>query len=191
MPKLIDLENRKAEIAKATWKIMLEKGVAGASVRNIAEEAGLSLGSLRHCFHSQEELMAYVKGLASERIMQKVDRIFSGDQPPKEKILLVLLALLPSTGELEHETRVRIVFKTGVFEEKGKDDVYLAVKNALSNLRLLNLMKKDLDTTIETERLYALINGLGLESLRQPNTQAKAKEIISYHLSSLCKEEEI
>lgn len=196
MPKLIDLKNRKAVIAEATWKILLEKGIAGASVRNIAEEAGLSLGSLRHCFQSQEELMAYAEELASERIIQKVDGIFSGDQPPKEKVLLVLLALLPSSRELEHETRVRIIFKTAAFEgkeavERGKDGVFLAVKNAMSNLLLLNLMKKELDIAIETERLYALINGLGLESLQQPDNrmEAKAKEIISYHLKSICKEE--
>ncbi|TWT14328.1 TetR/AcrR family transcriptional regulator [Planomicrobium sp. CPCC 101079] len=196
MPKQIDHDTRKVLIAEATWRILLEQGVAGASVRNIAKEAGISLGSLRYFFHTQNELMNFSKELISERISQKVDNIFNGDQPPKEKIFLVLLELLPPTGEMENETRVRLIFKSNALSEKetigrGEDGVFLAVKKVMSNLLLLNLLKKELDIANETERLYAVMEGLAFESLLRPNvlTATRIAEIIQYHLNAICKEE--
>lgn len=43
MPKQIDHEKRRKQIAEATWRVILERGMEGASARNIAKEAGLSL----------------------------------------------------------------------------------------------------------------------------------------------------
>ncbi|PSL41811.1 TetR family transcriptional regulator [Planomicrobium soli] len=174
---------------------MLEQGIEGASVRNIAKEAGLSLGSLRYYFHSQEELMKYARELVSERITQRVDKIFASDKNPNEKILEVLLELLPQTSKLGREPKVRLFFKTlAVQPEKtaavDQDGVYLAVKNVMSNLLLLNFIKKNLDIGIETERLYALINGLALNSLLNPDelSAQRVEEIILVHLNSICKE---
>lgn len=41
MPKIVDHEKRRKRIAKAMWKVILKKGMEGATVRNIAQEAGL------------------------------------------------------------------------------------------------------------------------------------------------------
>lgn len=195
MPKLIDYEERRALIAEAAWGIILEQGFEGASVRNIAKEAGLSLGSLRYYFHSQGELIKYAKELVSKRITQRVDNIFASDKKPNEKILEVLLELLPQTSKLGRAPKVRLFFKTFAFQSAEtvaveQDGVFLAVKNVMSNLLLLNFIKKELDISIETERLYALVNGLAFDSLMRPDglSAERVEEIILLHLNSICKE---
>lgn len=193
MPKLINHEERKILIAEAAWRIMLEQGMEGASVRNIAKEAGLSLGSLRYYFHSQEELLKYARELVSERISQRVDKIFANDKKPKEKIFEVLLVLLPATGELKTELKIRLIFKTFALQEKEsfsveQDGVFLAIKNVMSNLLLLNLLEKELDLSFETDRIYALLDGLAFDILLRPDvsTAARAEEILLYHLNTIC-----
>ena len=48
MPKIVNHTLQKEKIAKATWSVIRKVGMDKASVRNIAEEAGLSVGALRY-----------------------------------------------------------------------------------------------------------------------------------------------
>ena len=196
MPKLIDSQKRKNHIAEAAWKVILKQGMEGASARNIAKEAGLSLGSMRYYFEAQEELLDYANELISTRITQRVNEIFETDKNPKEKIVQVLLELMPVCGGLRQETEVRLAFKTQALHKKQafraeEDGVYSAVKNVMSNMVLLNLLQKELELSMETERLFAFIDGLALDSLLRPEyfTCEKVRAMILYHLHSICKEE--
>ena len=67
MPRLIDHDARRAEIADAAWRVILREGVTGASVRTVAAEAGLSSGSLRHVFATQSALLVYAFQLVIDR----------------------------------------------------------------------------------------------------------------------------
>ena len=50
-------EQRKEALIEATLKLMAETGPAGATVRAIAETAGMSQGMIRHYFSSKEDLI--------------------------------------------------------------------------------------------------------------------------------------
>jgi AcrR family transcriptional regulator len=193
MPKLTDRPKQKQLIAEAAWRVMLEKGIQKASARNIAKEAGLSLGALRHYFSSQEELMDYADQLVHARLAEKIDEIFQDDLQPKSKILRVLLSLLPADGNQEMEAKVRISLKMANANQTAAinsdpDAAYAAAKNVVSYLALLNLLEKEADLSLETERLYALINGLAIELLLKPMdaNSRKTKNLIMYHLNSIC-----
>ena len=49
-------EDTKGRIEKAAIRVFVRKGVAGASMRDIAREAGVSLGAIYNHFPSKEEL---------------------------------------------------------------------------------------------------------------------------------------
>lgn len=196
MPKLIDHQNKKQSIAEAAWKVVLKHGWEGTSVRNIAKEAELSLGSLRYYFSTQEELYEYAKDLVHKRLTERIDEIFKEDISPKVKIIRVLLELIPGGGRLKLETEARLVFKLHVrHEEKDfevqQDSVYAAVKNVMSNLVLLNLLNREADLNLETERLYALMDGMALDAMlrKREGKIERAKKLIIAHLNSICKEE--
>ena len=59
MPRLIDADTRRRDIARATWRLVLREGLDAVSVRNVAREAGLSTGSVRHSFSTQAELLTF------------------------------------------------------------------------------------------------------------------------------------
>lgn len=195
MPKLIEHAKRKQMIAEAAWKVILDQGMEGASVRNIAKEANLSLGSLRYYFSTQEELLSFARDLVYQKTAERMGRVFKLDMPPKEKIVQVLLDLMPADGETRLEAEVRLVFKVHARHKKEKfdaqkDSVYLAIKEVMSYLVLLNLLDKEADLHLETERMYSLLDGLALDGMIRPELLEanKLKRIIVYHLNSICNE---
>ncbi|MBD8015421.1 TetR/AcrR family transcriptional regulator [Planococcus wigleyi] len=196
MPKLIDPIERKQLIAQATWKIMLEQGRESASVRKIAKEAGLSLGAMRYYFSTQEELMLYAEALVYERLTDAAASIFQEELPPLEKIINVLLTFLPTDSELETEAKVRLIFKVRAHHKQAayneqQDGALQAIKNIMSNLILLNMLKKDLNVPYETDRLIYLLDGMVLDAMVRPDqtSRERQQEMVIYHLNSICKED--
>ena len=59
MPRKIDRDRRKAQLAEAVWRIVVERGIGAVSVRAVAEEAGVAVGSLRHVFPTRAELLEF------------------------------------------------------------------------------------------------------------------------------------
>lgn len=196
MPKRIEHTKRKELIAEAAWKVILEQGMEGASVRNIAKEAGHSLGSLRYYFATQKELLNFARDLVYQKTAERMGRVFKLDMPPKEKIVQVLLDLMPAAGETKLEPEVRLVFKiharhNGEEFDAEKDSVYHAIKEVMSYLVLLNLLNREADLHMETERMYSLLDGLALDGMIRPHLLEthKLKRIIVYHLNSICSED--
>lgn len=196
MPKLIDHESKKLDIAHAAWKILLKEGMGGASVRNIAKEAGITLGALRYYFTSQEELLAYTEDLVHANLAEKTSELFMADLLPREKILRLLIGLLPEGGGGDSAPEARLIFKlnanySGKSYDRSRDSVYQAVKSVMSNLVMLNLLKKDTDLSLETDRLYMMMDGIAMDVILQ-GTEAKTdklRSILEIHLNSICKEQ--
>jgi len=118
MPKIVDHDNRKKAIAEATWQVILEQGMKGATVRNIARKAGLSLGALRHYFSTQEELLIYAMDLVKERVAERVEKIALKNLPPKEVVLQMLLEIVPTNETTRAEMEVWLEFVL-YFRNKG------------------------------------------------------------------------
>uniref|UniRef100_UPI0024545C31 TetR/AcrR family transcriptional regulator n=1 Tax=Nocardia farcinica TaxID=37329 RepID=UPI0024545C31 len=105
MPKTIDREQRRAEIAAAVWRLIDQSGVSAVSLRTVAAEAGLVLGSLRHTFPTKADLLAYAMELVFVRAEQRVSAHAAiGD--PRRRALAMLLELLPLDEQRRIEMRV-------------------------------------------------------------------------------------
>lgn len=196
MPKKINLLDKKQQIAEAAWSVMLQQGIESATVRNIAKEAEMSLGAVRYYFPAQTDLLEYALTLIQAKITKAVNEIFQQEIPPQEKILKVLFALLPDEKRTGLETEVRLMFKMHVqygskTMKKEEDGVYTAVKSVISHLMMLNLLSRDVELNIETDRLYALMEGLAMEAMRERDQEKvqKMKKLIVVHLNSICNED--
>lgn len=94
MPKIVDVEERRQRIAAALWRVADREGLTAASVRTVAEEAGMSPGALRHYFASQDELLRF----AMETIHAGAREEFAGmrwGDDPRENAARLLRILLP------------------------------------------------------------------------------------------------
>ncbi|GED15633.1 TetR/AcrR family transcriptional regulator [Aneurinibacillus migulanus] len=193
MPKLIDHEKRRKQIAEATWRVILEQGMEGATVRKIAKEAGLSLGALRHYFSTQDELLVYAMQLVKEKATARITEIAMQDLPPKEKILNIMLQIVPVNDETMAEMEVWFAF-TAHFRHKQDtfdaqhDRIFVGMQKIIDYLDQFNLLQKNLDKEIEAEKLYALIDGLALHMMLEPQRVNKDRivRVLVHHLNSIC-----
>jgi len=193
MPKIVKHEERRKLIAEAMWRVILDKGMEGATVRNIAEEAGLSLGALRYYFKTQDELLVYAMTLVQERATFRIEAIVNKDLPPKEMVIAVLLEIVPVNEETLTEMEVWFAFIAHVKYRKDSldvpdDGVFEGVRKLLDFLKISSLLKAGLDIELEVERLYALVNGIAMHALLEPERVNSERVIktIQYHIDSIC-----
>ncbi|MET8870107.1 TetR family transcriptional regulator C-terminal domain-containing protein [Nonomuraea sp. NPDC004580] len=106
MPRLVDHEQRRAEIGAAAIRVILREGLAGVTVRGVAAEAGWSTGSLRHYFANQHELQSYVARATSDalraRLLPRVMRPRTVSSVV-EGIISLIEELLPLDDERREE----------------------------------------------------------------------------------------
>lgn len=57
MPRIVDHEQRRREIVHALWAVIHEQGIAQASLRAVAQRAGVSIGRIQHYFSGKDELV--------------------------------------------------------------------------------------------------------------------------------------
>lgn len=59
MPKIVDHDRRRKEIAMLTLDVMRAVGIENASIRGIAQRGGLSMGVLTHYFKTKDDLIVF------------------------------------------------------------------------------------------------------------------------------------
>ncbi|WP_114496550.1 TetR/AcrR family transcriptional regulator [Fontibacillus phaseoli] len=180
MPKQVDHEQRKQNIAEATWRVIVNQGMEEATVRNIAKEANLSLGALRHDFPSQESLLAYAMNLVKERAGLRIAAIAAQDLPPKDKVLGMLLEIVPTDEQTRAEMEVWFVFTAYHNHKRDNFDAHHdgisgLIRHILEQLNRLGLLKQEVQMDLEADKLYALVDGLAMHALFDPQRLDKER----------------
>ncbi|MDP8952006.1 MAG: TetR/AcrR family transcriptional regulator [Actinomycetota bacterium] len=101
MPRVVDHEKRREEIAEAAWRVVEQAGPQGANMREIAREAGHTTGVVTHYFRDKRELMAFAFGLMVNRSMTRVAEAAARSGPTE-----ALAQLLPLDEERRREATV-------------------------------------------------------------------------------------
>ncbi|WP_460770761.1 TetR/AcrR family transcriptional regulator [Mariniluteicoccus flavus] len=72
MPKLVDPTERRQAIIEAVFRLVCRDGITGASLRHIADEAGLNIGSVRHYFDSADDLLEAAARAMADRVANRI-----------------------------------------------------------------------------------------------------------------------
>lgn len=195
MPKIVDHSERKSHIAEATWRVIMNQGMKGATVRNIAQEAGVSLGALRHYFTTQQELLAFAMNLVKERANARIEAVISLGLPPKELVTRALMEMIPLDEGTMAEMEVWFAFIFHLKNVEGdhsglNDGVYPGICNLVDHLDEEGLLRPELNKDNEAERLYALVDGLALHAMLEPERLDKQRiiRVLNSHMDSICRE---
>ncbi|OXM73494.1 MULTISPECIES: TetR/AcrR family transcriptional regulator [Amycolatopsis] len=95
MPKLVDHDQRRAELVRVVWDVISRDGIEGATVRKIAEQANISIGGLRHYFDSQRGLLLFAAKAMADKVTARIAGHLHGNLPGRDRALLMLEELLP------------------------------------------------------------------------------------------------
>ena len=200
MPKRVDHEERRRQIADALLRAAATRGLHATGMREVAAEAGVSLRLVQYYFGTKEELllagMQHLAARFGERAMTRIRRIkeTGGQASPRDVIAAILAEALPA----DDERRTFAVLNAAYFA-LALTDPALAIAplvkntNAVINVVAAQLRAAqaagdtpaDLDPDAEALSLLAMSAGLGNSVLAGQSSLEQAQAVIDYHLDRL------
>ncbi|MFH9419631.1 TetR/AcrR family transcriptional regulator [Streptomyces sp. NPDC017529] len=196
MPKKVDHEARRREISEALWRIASDRGLEGASLRDIAAEAGISLGRLQHYFRTKDEMLAFalrrIESLAQQRIRERIEAL---DEEPTPRIVLraCLMGMLP----LDEQSRTGFLVGVAHFHRAVHDpSLRTGARDGIPELRDFfadqlrqaaerGEVRPGRDLGGEAMVLISLADGLSTYILLDVLTPEKAVQLLDMHLANL------
>lgn len=193
MPKAVDHEARRRELAEAVWRVISTDGVHRASVRAVAAESGWSTGSLRHYFPTQDSLLAFAMELLADKARARLTAI--DDQDGRTILRRVAEALLPLTAEhrVEVEVWLALLARAQVdpalqrAERDNRDALLALLAGVLWRAAAHGELAEGRNPDVEAVRLLAVIDGMTLACVFSPERIGAdgALTVIDRHLDDL------
>lgn len=192
MPKVVDHEERRRELAEAVWRVVLRDGVEGVSVREVAAEAGCSAGALRHYLGTKEELLASAARLLEERVVGRLENRPRG-LTPREAVRAALCEVLPLDEERRREGSLwfayasRSLVDRRIAEEYGIvfDGMRELCSRVTRDLAEMGQLAPGLDPDQEASRLHALVDGLAVHGLLGRIEEEEMLAVLDAHLDGI------
>ncbi|MDQ0709494.1 AcrR family transcriptional regulator [Arthrobacter woluwensis] len=192
---------RRADVADAVFRIIATDGLARVSLREVAAEASLVVGSVRHYFKDSAELLEHAFATAHDRLEERLSArlpavhaaVEAGDREALTEASLLLLAeFLPLDGNSAAECSARTEFRLAsrgnaglqAEAERGYRASAAVVGQVIQAFRPDGRLE---DLVVEAERLMSLLDGLSLHGLvhTQWLDASMCRSVLVAHLASL------
>jgi TetR/AcrR family transcriptional regulator, transcriptional repressor of bet genes len=185
MPKLVDHEQRREELAAAVWRLASREGLEAITVRRVAEEAGWSTGALVHYFSDKEELVLFAFRTVADRVGRRVARTEERTSDPLELARAMLVEGLPIDGERREEVRLWFAFLGLALTRpplaRAQRVTYRAwrdrVAGHLARAQDEGRLRADFDCATEAAALVALVDGLAVQAIFEPRRFSRERQL--------------
>lgn len=109
MPKIVDHDQRRVELVNATWRIIARHGMEGATMREIATEAGFANGALKPYFPTKDDLLTFAFAHVFNQTNRRMEAK-TADLAGLEALRAFCHEILPLDEERISEARIVIPF---------------------------------------------------------------------------------
>lgn len=200
MPKRVDHEERRQQIAAAALRTAAARGLHATGMREVAAEAGVSVRLVQYYFGSKEELLLFAaQQLAarySARAMARIRARRTGGGParPREVIAAILTEALPADDERRAFTVIYTAYLALSLTDpalaiaplvRNSGAVSDVIAAQLRAARAEGDMPASLDPDMEAVTLMTMSAGLATAVLAGHCTAGQAQAVIDYHLRRL------
>jgi len=194
MPKIVDHDAQRVRFAEAAMRLIARHGIEGVRMRAVAEEAGLSYGSLFHYFESKDDLLMHavrhLTSLQSSRVNEYTSQ-YSGLKALEH--LLCDDAIVSESATDSWTVWLTFLYKVALDESFAT--VYgemisgwlARIKNLLREAMEAGEITATLDVDSEAMAVWAFSSGVGQLGLLQPESLSPGlqKKLISDYLDRL------
>ena len=195
MPKVVDHEERRAELGAAVWRLAARDGLEAVTVRRVAEEAGWSTGAVVHYFSDKEELLLFAFRTVADRVGRRLAAATERTSAPLELARAQLVEGLPLDREREAEVRVWFAFLglalTRPALARAQRLTYRAWRERVADLLLeaqrRGEIRADVDCAAAAAALVAVVDGLAIQATFEPRALSARRqaELVDGHLDAL------
>ena len=102
MPKIVDKDKRRSEIAHKAIEVLARKGFQSATIQDIAHAAGVGKGTIYHYFKTKGEILMAVSGEIFREMERSLGAVLLRMDEPEERLAALIQESLNITEELEH-----------------------------------------------------------------------------------------
>ncbi|MFI0787554.1 TetR/AcrR family transcriptional regulator [Streptomyces lydicus] len=197
MPKRVDHEERRTQIAEALVRVAGRRGLHAVGMREVAAEAGVSLRLVQYYFETKEKLLLYglqqLAGRLGARVAERLRA--AGDNPgPRATIEALLKESLPTDEEsrtfhLAYTSYAVLAVTDEALAAQPFIDAPDAAEDAVTRLlqqaQEARLTAPGMDARGEAVGLLAMSAGLGTSILVGQRTPDSALAVLRLHLDRL------
>ena len=196
MPRQVDHTQRRGELADALWRIAERDGLAAATVRRVAAEAGVSVGMVQHYFSTKDEMLLFALRWVGEeftgRITAKVGAL-PEPRDPYDVVWIVLSERLPSRPRERLYVQALVAWlgrsvdnpELAHFMAEGTTVLRGYLVAQLSKAKEAGRIAVDRDPVHAANALLALTDGLSSHLLQGLLTAAQTRAVLRDHLGNL------
>ena len=188
MPKIVDIDVRRLELADATARLIARGGLGAATMRDVAAEAGFTTGSVTHYFADKRELLLFTLNASLQR--RRARRDTPSLASPAEVLRASLLAALPLNEDRRRHWMVTIAFcalAAGDEELAGVQRTAYREFRDWVTAQLIECGFAVAQAQAEAEWLISLVDGVAVQALFDQESwpAARQSELLEQALSSI------
>ncbi|RSN61424.1 TetR family transcriptional regulator [Amycolatopsis sp. WAC 04182] len=196
MPKRVDHQERRREIAEALFRIAAAQGLQAVTLRAVAAEAGISMNLVQYYFPTKEEMLRF----AWQRVVELTGEIAGksiGEAMKTEDertiVRAYLTAVLPDGERRRMLAAVQISY-FAVDVTRGSQDpdqepllphLVHAIAGLLRTAQEKGAVPTRLDPLLEADALATMSAGLVTGIMVDAYTAERASEIVDYRLDGV------
>jgi AcrR family transcriptional regulator len=185
VPKIVDHEERRDELAAAVWRLAARDGLEAVTIRAVAAEAGWSTGALHHYFSDKEELVLFAFQTVADRVGRRLTAARDAASEPVELLRTLLAEALPLDEERRAEVRVWFAFLglalTRPVLARAQRVAYRGWRELLATTlreaQRRGEIDPDLDAEDEAVALVALADGLAIQASFEPRGMGVTRQL--------------
>lgn len=175
MPKVVDHEQRRVELAKAVWSVVERDGINEASIRAVASEAGWTYGAIAHYFKSRDDLLLFAYKLALQH--EFATGHVTDEVDPLERVVAVLRRALPVDEITRIEFRIWLGFMGRVADNAALAQSVLQehaayhakVRRVVVEAQQSGWLDPSIDADDMMETVTMFVDGLGVSAALDPD----------------------
>jgi AcrR family transcriptional regulator len=164
VPKLVDIAQRRAQFVAASLDVIASEGLAAATLRRIAAQAGATTGAVTHYFPGRDALLIEAVRAAHYAAGARMQSAAEGAATAAARLEAVVLEALPLDAVRLREWRVWAAFRGAL---RGNSELWTASEAGYANWRAyLDTLLAPLCADAQSVRregslLIALVDGVG------------------------------
>jgi AcrR family transcriptional regulator len=202
----MEYKDKQIQIIETAEKLFAQKGFAGTSVRDIAEEAGVNLAMISYYFGSKEKLMQALFEHRSVNIRMRVETLLKDESlSPLEKVELLVDDYMDRSFQREPFYKIMICeqlmeknhFIIEMLGDVKKKNAEI-VAELITDGQRKGVFKKDVDVILLLNTMIGTITQMlisrpyyreyhNLQNVPDEKFQNEFKEKLSKHIKSLFK----
>lgn len=192
MPKVVDIDERRAALIDATSREIAARGLANVTLRSIARVNGWSTGIVTHYFTDKHELLMATFNERADRSRRNIEAATAAGVPLLDA---AIEAALPLDEERMIDWRVYLAYMGAAVGERELRRLHrerqrrfaVTIADGIAEGVAARRFRRDLDAGEEAERLLALVNGMASQAVLDPDRwPADAqRRVVDAHLRTL------